>query len=631
VWGAPWRATAQLDGSSGAVQISVGQGSTGPNSKSQEPAAPPVGDLVFFSSDATNLVAGYNPDTHSTSSNVYLKRPDAALELVSSNTLGEFPGKVSGQDLQYGCYSPAVSRISLSGQYAVAFVCDANDLLPGYVPPPQNPRQIYVRFFGPGGAIITRLASGNYLDRGIRGSNGHSDQATIAIESEQPLRYRLCFRSFASDLLAPGSVPNNVPQVFCESMDPVTGTVISDSVFSVKPNFQDSNGLNQPAISVDATTLVFSSAGTVISTQPSNGFKQVYSYSLASKVFRLISTNSDSQAAVGESTAPSVSSDGSVIAFFYQPPSSGGSLQGFAGRTRPLFIRYSVSGQPPFFTQINTDAGAQPSNGDAAGGRINANPRFVVFLDNGTNLLGIAGDNPNHLRHVYIKDLSTGEVGRADVSASGVTGTADAGINLEVYFGLPVTIGRKSSEEDKMFVAFNSFAQELPSSGVPDSTRPFLYASRFEVQADTPTPTPTPTITPTNTPTATPDPSGGTPITLTKNIRIEEPPAVQLLDRRPDGSTDVFIILRRFKINPRLFGKDYFFGAEQTSKGKITYHIDLRKEGSKKRITRVLSRNTTTIRKLTPGRYTLRYTVVATKGSKQVQSRQSPPANFTIT
>lgn len=646
-------AEAQLESSSGAVQLSVGIGQTGPDAKSQEPVAPPVGELVAFSSDSINLVSGYNPDMDSTTTNVYLSKSAMPLQMVSVNIEGNFPGKVAGQDLTYGCYSPAISKVSQSGHYAIAFVCDAQDLVSNYTSPNSvsSPRQIYVRFYGPDGPISTALASGNYLNRPTHGSNGHSDQVTIALESEDPLRYRLCFRSFASNLLGPGSTPLQFPGIFCESINPQTGLVVDGSVLSIKPDFQQGNGLNQPAISADATTLVFSASGKIIDSRPSNGFEQIYSYRFASGAFQLLSFDASGGVAVGSSTQPSVSSDGGVVAFRYQPPQSGGTLAGLTGIGKPLCVLYNVNGESAIFRVINANQEGEPSNRDCFGGRVSANPRFAAFSDNGNNLLGTSGDNPQNIRHVYIKDLGTGEVGRADVTANRVVGSSNAAVNLETYFGLPLAIGRPNVTDSKFFVAFNSVAIELATFGLPNSTRPFLYGSKFDVQQDTPTPTATPTLTatPTETPTSTPteiptvtptpspsptptvDPNGGTPIVLTRNIPIQSPPTVQILPPRPDGLTDILIILPRFRIGPKLFGRGLSLEALATSKGKITYHIELRKEGSKKRINRVLSRNTTTIRKLTPGRYVLRYRVVATKGAKQVRSRVSPPANFTIT
>ncbi len=51
------------------------------------------------------------------------------------------------------------------------------------------------------------------------------------------------------------------------------------------------------------------------------------------------------------------------------------------------------------------------------GGMLHASSRFAVFFDRASNLLGINGDNPQFVRHAYIKDLATGEIGRADVTS----------------------------------------------------------------------------------------------------------------------------------------------------------------------------------------------------------------------
>jgi hypothetical protein len=91
------------------------------------------------------------------------------------------------------------------------------------------------------------------------------------------------------------------------------------------------------------------------------------------------------------------------------------------------------------------------------------------------------------------------------------------------------------------------------------------------------------------------------------------------------------VICELFKLDPlkiKLYPELVELLASQ--KARLTYEIEIRKAGSTKRITRVSSRNTTTVRKLSPGRYTVRYRVVATKGSKKIQSRTSPAASISL-
>jgi hypothetical protein len=72
--------------------------------------------------------------------------------------------------------------------------------------------------------------------------------------------------------------------------------------------------------------------------------------------------------------------------------------------------------------------------------------------------------------------------------------------------------------------------------------------------------------------------------------------------------------------------------AALASKGiRVRYEVEIRKAGSKQRITRVSSRNVVTVRKLEPGKYTVRYRVTATNGKKTIRTRQSPPTGVVIT
>jgi hypothetical protein len=428
--------------------------------------------------------------------------------------------------------------------------------------------------------------------------------------------------------------------VICETVSPNTGGVVAGSRFSIKPNLTEPDGLNDPSLSADGTKLAFAASGTIIPGLLGNGSRQVYTYDFASAAFAHISYTLNGERCTGNTSRPSLSLDGGVVAFQYQPSSTGSDLRGVEGGVNAMFVvRDVVPGAS--FRRVNSSASGVASNAASLGGMLHSNPRFAVFLDRGTNLLGIEGDNPLSISHAYIKDLGTGEVARADLTSQGASGSDDAGVNPFSYLGLAITLGRSPINDSVYFVGFNSAAPNIATFGEPNPELPFVYASNFDVVPDTPTPTPTytptasstptPTPTPTPTQTATPDPSGGPAITLNNKTRISEPPSVQIIERNEDGSSDVLVILRKFRLNPKLFGDRAILAALARSKAKLTYNVDLKKQGSKFRVQRVLSRNTTTFRKLKPGTYTVRYRVVATQGSKKVQSRLSPSATFTIT
>lgn len=102
---------------------------------------------------------------------------------------------------------------------------------------------------------------------------------------------------------------------------------------------------------------------------------------------------------------------------------------------------------------------------------------------------------------------------------------------------------------------------------------------------------------------------------------------IELLVKRPDGSFDIQVICELFKLGSKVFqNAEELAELLASKKARLSYSLEIQRAGSKKRLTRVSSRNTVTVRRLTPGSYTVRYKVVAIQGSKKIESRFSPRA-----
>jgi hypothetical protein len=196
---------------------------------------------------------------------------------------------------------------------------------------------------------------------------------------------------------------------------------------------------------------------------------------------------------------------------------------------------------------------------------------------------------------------------------------------------------------------------QTPTASPTDTPTSTPTATPTYTSSHTPTPLPTDTPSSTATPTATsttgdtddggepngdgassePTPQPGTlpPIDLSDGASIEVPPYVEVVRGGGEKLATVVITLPEVRIDPRLFEKWKRSEVEAlAAKGvRIRYEVEIRKAGSKQRITRTSSRNVVTVRKLEPGRYTVRYRVAATKGQKTIRSRSSPPASITIT
>jgi ribosomal protein L14 len=429
----------------------------------------------------------------------------------------------------------------------------------------------------------------------------------------------VCYQSLATNIIEGENENGQV--IYCKDIT-VTGDIITEEpTLIIKPepfNEQDKE-LGKPSLSADGKVLAFESNATIIANRPKNAYFQIYTYTFETQGLRLISSNASGFPAFGNSTSPSISGDGSSIGFNYNAQSltAPADLKGLEGISSSVFVKHTVSSGVN--AQVNTNASGTPSNGQVHNGRIDTKSQFAVFSDNGSNIT-TASDGIYF--QVYLKSLTTGEVVRTSVTSANQAGNEDSGFNSNPAFAAPLAIGHTSTSQNSPFVSFISVASNLASIGAPDTTKPFVFRSL--VVTPTPTATPTPTPTPTQTPTPTPR-------TLTNQIRISEPPSVTVLQKNSQGLYDIEIVCEKFALDP-LKIKNYPELVEllASSKARLTYSIDIRKAGSSKRTTRVSTRNSVTVRKLTPGRYTIRYSVIATKGSKRIQSRMSPGASITL-
>lgn len=650
-------AYAQLS-TDGAVQISKiqrGVDFEAPNGACREPVVPPEGDFVVFSGKFKNFQE-FDQNNSSESSNIFLYK-DGEVKLLSANTSGKAPFKFADPsngetiNLAYGSYAPAVSKVLGNSQYAVAFTSDAIDLISTYFCPTSNRgRQVFVRFSSWEPKLISRVGGGG---SGASCANGDSDQPTIAVidDSQNTPKFRVCYRSNAGDLLPSGAGPKlDHREVYCVDIDK-KGEFLGSPRRIAQATLGPNEDMDEPVLSADGSTLAFSAISSMDG-GPRPISRQIYKYLFTPTggTLLLVSKSEERVVALGHSSSPSISSDGKIIAFTHDGSSAGAlgsTLKGFEGNHNKIFVRYDSGSTTPF-SQVNVGNNGNPSDGVSFGGVIDASGRYAAFFDTGKNLiLGTQQDNLTGYQQAYIRDLQLEYTVRASVKlnfhreANGDSNVAD-----KTYLNRAISLGKVKGQDSKLVVTFNSKAANLKADGLLSDvgSHPFVYASDFTIDGNqptaTPTSTPTPTPSPTDTsePTASPTPTSfttgevdsGTPIPLTNNVEIPDPPEVQVTQSNSDGTFDILILLKRFTLAKSASGKALFIGQASGKQGKITYQIELTKDGSKKRIQRVLSRNMTTIRKLTPGRYTLRYKVVATKGNKRIQSRMSPAKTFTL-
>jgi hypothetical protein len=647
------------------------------------PAIPHNGSFVVFSSLATNLTTSTHFENTSLTYNIYRREKDSSVtELISARPDGKAPQRVGGSStgppLVDGAIEPAVSDVASDGSFAIAFTSDANDLLGAgnYIAPGNvslGPTQVYIRIFRPSThspatfLVSEAEVSGGSFSNRKTGANDRSDQPTIvrypSPDGTISHRYTVCFRSRAGDFITAdvGSLP--VTTIYCLrgiGYDPDGQFEFGDKVPNIAPPFHtimNSSGHSEPQLSRDESTLAFVSDLNIIPDTPqkTSPTKQVYSLSFppASPPGSpsLLSVNQARQEASGNSLHPSVSYDGRYTAFIHAPDSSASTserLKGFS-TDLPFFVRHTIDedGEDEYL-QINTTADGTPSNRELYSGRLSDSGQFAIFSE---TVPTIGGITPN-TRQVFFKELNPteqdpgGPTLMVSVKNDGTAGNLDSG-----YYAPPgqqnpayhVALGSFSEGSNRVFLtAFVSFATNFPATGIPVTNAPFIFRSLVYGSLEGPGPgTPTPTSTPTATSTATPQPQPtemappdeepivDEPQLLVPNAPISEPPRVEVRATNGGKRFDVTVFCQLFTLDPALGSKAEFL-ALAAAGARLTYAVEIRKAGSRQRITRTSSRNVVTVRKLDPGRYTVRYRVSAKVGKKTIKTRSSPPATIAL-
>ena len=585
-------AYAQLS-TSGAAQISVGLGATRPSGTSDEPVIPPNGNFTVFSSVATNLSASFVSGISTVASNIYKYTPNSPIELLSANISGIAPGG----NISRGSFGAAVSALQPDGAFGLAFSSDALDLVSNFSSSSvsSNQPQVYFRQIKTNQTVLVSKAFGQ---AGNTGGNAESSQATVALTGINPTRYTTCFRSYASNLIRESSGSANFATVYCKEITVEGANMTEGPLFSIKENPTDGELLS-PSFTPDGKLLLFSSNASVIPEKLSNGSYQVYSYNLATKKFSLISANAAGNPAIGDSLLPSGSYSGSQVVFIYNPTQYGasGDLVGFSGATKKIAVLFN--GATGKLSQLNTDAMSVPSNGASSAAKIDSAGKYAVFADDATNF-GVLSNGSVANYQVYVKDIKTGALLPVSVSSLGIVGTDNSGIDLNGFRQPPISIGGNYSSSET-FVAYTSLAPNLATFGTPDRKAVFMLSAAVSTPKRI----------------------------ITNGASIEAPPDIQIARSYSNGRVDIRIAVEEFELNLMLF-REVKLNALATSKPRLTYEIDMRKLSSRVRINRVISRNTTTIRRVAPGRYTIRYRAIGTKGRKTIKSRYSPNANLSV-
>ncbi|MEU9064024.1 carboxypeptidase regulatory-like domain-containing protein [Streptomyces sp. NPDC048430] len=304
------------------------------------------GRYVGFSSGAANLVPG---DTNRQTDAFVHDRTTGATERVSVASDGTPANGLS-----------SAPSLSADGSYAV-FNSDADNLVSGDT---NHATDVFLHDRQAGTTVrISQAEDGTPANGSSREQSISSDGRYVAFQS-------------AADNLAPGDT------------DTVTDVFVHDRVTGTTTLVDGPDGENTgPQVSGDSHTITFS-----------NGW-QLYAHDLRTGENEQVSVTGGGETADDWAFAPSLSTDGTKVAFFsYAANLSPGDTNG-----RPdVFVRDRTAG-----TTTRVSGGLEDAEADGISDlpALSGNGRYVAFESTSANLVG---DDTNRHSDVFVHDMVAG-------------------------------------------------------------------------------------------------------------------------------------------------------------------------------------------------------------------------------
>lgn len=549
----------------------VGVSGTG---DSRGPSFAPNGNVLVFASSATNLDARKrNPDTSDiflqslTSSGFY----NVSLLVQRKNRAGADNGAPTR-----GAELPTLSQLSSDRvSYAVSFESTSDDLLSEdstSPDPTSDKRQVYLRLMPSGEQILVSRAFGSERE----GGNSNSTGGSVALVGESPLKYRVAFLSTAGNLTDPSTGPpaNRIyPQPFVATITKASSGKWVVEV--VKVPAEGDGDFRDLSMSADGQTIIYSTN----------------SAELGADSARFDTFVQDHAGRTPPALVSSYARANNLMTV-------GGSLS-YSGEVRLFKMARSYNGSQAQFdlywnraatandypSQVNTDANGAPSALGVFSARMGPNGDYVVFSSAARDLTTLPDSTALVNRQTYLKSLSSGLVWLTSQRSS---------LGGGYLFGqggdssLP-TIGGAGFSARKFFTAFESSASNLAPLTTTESQ---VYRVAIELP----------------------------PPPLSEGAPIDSPPDLVVKKRA------VTIFFQEFSPPASQASATHPAAA-----ARVRYSVTIKENSTRKRIQLVTAKNRVTVRKLSPGRYTVRYRVSSPKpGGGTIQSKYSPKAPMTI-
>jgi Tol biopolymer transport system component len=254
----------------------------------------------------------------------------------------------------------------------------------------------------------------------------------------------VAFESWAGDLVANDT--NGWSDIFVH--DRRNGQTIRVSVDS---NGAQGNGVSfRPSISADGQFIAFESTSTNLVENDTNGQMDVFVHDRHTGKTIRVSVDSSGQEGNDWSELPSLSADGSLVAFTsYATNLVANDTNGLGD----VFVHDRATGET---TRVSVDSQAHQAHGLSWLPGIDAEGRFIAFASDAADL--VANDT-NDRPDVFVHDRLTGETTRVSVDSQGQQGNRASGFECFPPYGChsePISISADGSA-----IAFMSLASNL--------------------------------------------------------------------------------------------------------------------------------------------------------------------------
>ncbi len=238
-----------------------------------------------------------------------------------------------------------------------------------------------------------------------------------------------------------------------------------------------------PVLSADGTKVVFQSAASDLVPGDSNGQYDVFLKDLTTGAITMVNTAADGTVAQGAFFNFALSADGTKVAFASDADSL---APGDGNGTFDVFVKDMITGQ---VTLVSQAAGGVSGNGRSTAPALSADGRIVAFESLADNL--VPGDT-NGLPDIFVRDLSTGAVTLASLTADGAQTdgmsvspllSADGSRLVFTSAATNLVAGDANGEMDSFLKDLTTGEVTLVSQGA-DGTRPNRLSGGTALSAD---------------------------------------------------------------------------------------------------------------------------------------------------